>query len=174
MKPVGVTQLCFRCREVRSKHPLCAKCARLVRTDTKRRTNWDSYFMGIARQVATRGTCPRKQVGAVLVRAHTILSTGYNGSVRKMRHCTEVGCMMEDGHCVRTVHAEANAIIQAARNGVNIEGTVIYTTASPCWPCFKLIANAGVMGIVYGELYRDDRIHDFAQLARITLKHVEK
>ena len=107
------------------------------------RSSWDQYFMDIARQVATRATCDRKHVGALLVRDRTILSTGYNGSIRGLPHCDEVGHMMENGHCVATVHAEANAIIQAAKNGVGIDGATIYTTASPCWPCFKLIANAG-------------------------------
>lgn len=134
-----------------------------------RRVGWDEYFMNIARMVATRATCDRKHVGAVLVRDRTILSTGYNGSIRGHQHCTEAGHMMEDGHCVRTVHAEANAIIQAARNGVAIEGADIYITASPCWPCFKLVANAGVRRIVFGEFYRDERIFDVAKLLGIEL-----
>ena len=100
--------------------------------------------MSIAQVVATRSTCPRKFVGAVLVRNRTILSTGYNGSIRGMPHCTDVGHMMEDDHCVATIHAEANAIIQAARNGVMIDGATNYVTASPCWNCFKQLANAGV------------------------------
>jgi dCMP deaminase len=76
---------------------------------------------------------------------------------------------MEDGHCVATVHAEANAIIQAAKNGVAIEGATIYTTASPCWPCFKLLANAGCRRIVFGEFYRDNRIFEYAQRLGIEL-----
>jgi dCMP deaminase len=121
------------------------------------RVDWHTYFMNIARQAATRSTCDRKHVGAVIVRDRTILSTGYNGSIRGMPHCDEVGHWMDDGHCVATVHAEANAIIQAAKNGVRIEDAEIYTTASPCWNCFKLIANAGIKTIYYGEFYRDDR-----------------
>jgi len=121
------------------------------------RVSWDEYFMNIARQVATRATCDRKQVGAVIVRDKTILSTGYNGSIRGLAHCSEVGHLMEDGHCVRTVHAEANAICQAARNGVRIEGAELYTTASPCWSCFRLIANSSIRRICYGEFYRDQR-----------------
>src|SRR6476660_7771632 len=108
------------------------------------RVPWDQYFMNIAQVVASRSTCPRKRVGAVIVRDRTILSTGYNGSIRGLPHCDEVGCVIEDDHCVSTVHAEANAIIQAARNGVGIAGAELYTTASPCWPCFKLIANAEI------------------------------
>ena len=133
------------------------------------RASWDEYFMDIARVVATRATCDRKHVGAVLVRDKTILSTGYNGSIRGLPHCSEVGHMMEDGHCVATVHAEANAIIQAAKNGVAIDGATIYTTASPCWPCFKLVANSGCRRIVFGEFYRDARIFEFAQRLRIEL-----
>jgi dCMP deaminase len=138
-----------------------------------RRVGWDEYFMNIARMVATRATCDRKHVGAVLVRDRTLLSTGYNGSIRGHQHCTEVGHMMEDGHCVRTVHAEANAIIQAAKNGVAIEGSDIYTTASPCWPCFKLIANSGVKRIVFGEFYRDERIFEHARLLGIELVELQ-
>lgn len=133
------------------------------------RASWDQYFMDIARQVATRATCDRKHVGAVLVRDRTILSTGYNGSIRGLPHCDEVGHLMENGHCVATVHAEANAIIQAAKNGVGIDGATIYTTASPCWPCFKLIANSGCVRIVYGEFYRDPRIFEFATKLGIEL-----
>ena len=119
--------------------------------------------MNIARQVATRATCDRKQIGAVIVRDKTILSTGYNGSVRGLAHCDEAGHMMEDGHCVRTVHAEANAICQAARNGVRIEGADIYTTASPCWSCFRLIANSSIRRVYYGEFYRDERSLEVAR-----------
>ena len=136
------------------------------------RASWDAYFMSIAQVVATRSTCPRKYVGAVIVRNRTILSTGYNGSIRGMPHCSDVGHMMEDNHCVATIHAEANAIIQAARNGVVIEGADVYVTASPCWNCFKQIANAGVRRIVYGEFYRDARIFDVATHIGIELLHL--
>jgi len=133
------------------------------------RVDWHTYFMNIATQVSSRSTCPRKHVGAVIVRDRTILSTGYNGSIRGLPHCSDVGCVMEDGHCVATVHAEANAIIQAAKNGVSIEGAEIYTTASPCWPCFKLIANSGLRGVYYGEFYRDQRSIEVAKNAGIAL-----
>ena len=139
----------------------------------RERSSWDTYFMDIARQVATRATCDRKHVGALLVRDRTILSTGYNGSIRGLPHCDEVGHMMENDHCVATVHAEANAIIQAARNGVGIDGATIYTTASPCWPCFKLIANSGCVRIVYGEFYRDPRIFEVAGQLKLELVSLE-
>ncbi len=133
------------------------------------RVGWHTYFMNIARQAATRSTCDRKHVGAVIVRDKTILSTGYNGSIRGMPHCDDVGHLMEGGHCVGTVHAEANAIIQAAKNGVRIEGAELYTTASPCWNCFKLIANAGIRTIYYGEFYRDTRSVEVAHTLGIDL-----
>jgi dCMP deaminase len=125
--------------------------------------------MNLAVQAAARSTCPRKTVGAVIVRDKAILATGYNGSLRGLPHCTEVGCLLENDHCVRTVHAEANAILQAAKHGVRIEGADIYVTASPCWNCFKLIANAGICRILYGEFYRDQRIIEFAAQAGIEL-----
>ena len=124
------------------------------------RASWDDYFMNIAREVATRSTCDRKHVGAVVVRDKCILATGYNGSVRGLDHCDDVGHLMEGGHCVRTVHAEANAIAQAAMHGARMEGAGIYVTASPCWSCFKLIVNAGIRRICVGEFYRDQRIFD--------------
>jgi dCMP deaminase len=128
--------------------------------------------MNLAVQAATRSTCPRKSVGAVVVRDKAILATGYNGSIRGLAHCTEVGCLIDNEHCVRTVHAEANAILQAARHGVRIEGADIYVTASPCWDCFKLIANAGIGRVLYGEFYRDERIRLFAEEAGIELVHL--
>ena len=133
------------------------------------RVSWDRYFMNLAVQAATRSTCPRKHVGAVIVRDRAILSTGYNGSVRGAPHCDEVGCLMENDHCVRTVHAEANAIIQAARHGVRLDGAAIYVTASPCFACFKLIANAGIRAVYFGELYRDQRVLEFAAAAGIAM-----
>jgi len=141
--------------------------------DDASRVSWDDYFLAIAAQVATRATCDRKHVGAVVVRDRTILSTGYNGSIRGMPHCDEVGHMLVDGHCVRTIHAEVNALAQAARNGVAIEDASIYTTASPCWACFKMIANAGIRRIVYREFYRDDRIFDVARTLGMDLVHIE-
>ena len=128
--------------------------------------------MNLAREAATRSTCPRKSVGALVVRDKAILATGYNGSIRGLPHCTEVGCLMENEHCVRTVHAEANALLQAARHGVSIDKADIYVTASPCWDCFKLIANAGIARVVYGEFYRDERITEYAQKAGIELVHL--
>ncbi len=137
-----------------------------------RRLSWDEYFMSLARQVATRATCDRKHVGAVIVRDKNILSTGYNGSLPGLAHCDEVGHLMEDGHCVRTLHAEANALMQAAKHGTRVEGATIYITASPCFHCFKLIASAGIGRICYAEFYRDDRIFEYARDMGIELVHM--
>jgi len=133
------------------------------------RIGWEEYFMRIATQVAGRSTCDRKRVGAVIVRDRNILSTGYNGSIAGLPHCDEVGHIMESGHCVATIHAEANAIIQAAKNGVMINGASIYTTASPCWNCFKLVVNSGMKKIFFGEFYRDERIFEIARQLHIEL-----
>ncbi len=138
------------------------------------RVDWHTYFMNIARQVATRSTCPRKHVGAVIVRDRTILSTGYNGSIRGLPHCEDVGCLDGGRPLRRTVHAEANAILQAAKNGVAVDGAEIYTTASPCWPCFKLIANAGIGRVYFGEFYRDERSIAVARDAGIELVDLGK
>ncbi len=136
---------------------------------SKKRAGWLEYFMSIAEQVSTRSTCDRKHVGAVIVRDKVILSTGYNGSLRGAPHCDDVGHDMENGHCVRTMHAEANAVAQAAKNGVNINNSEIYVTASPCLNCFKLIANSGINTIYYKEFYRDERISRYAAEAEVKL-----
>jgi dCMP deaminase len=143
-----------------------------MRATMAERASWDEYFMNIARVVSSRSTCDRKFVGAVIVRDKTILSTGYNGSIRGMPHCSEVGHMMEDNHCVATIHAESNAILQAAKNGVSIDGASIYVTASPCWSCFKQVTNAGIRRIVFGEFYRDARIFDVAKRLAVELHHL--
>ena len=140
---------------------------------SKHRVSWKDYFMNIAREVAKRSTCVRKHVGAVIVREKTILSTGYNGSIKGLPHCDEVGCEMVVGHCVRTTHAEANAIVQAAKNGIQINQSEIYLTASPCYDCFKLIANAGINVIYYDEFYRDKRIIEKSKEIGIQLASLE-
>jgi len=138
----------------------------------KKRIGWHEYFMSIAGQVGTRSTCDRKHIGAVIVRDKTILSTGYNGSIRGAPHCDDAGHDMENGHCVRTVHAEANAVAQAAKHGAAIDNSEIYITASPCLTCFKLIANAGIKVVYYKEFYRDERINEYARQAEIQLVYM--
>lgn len=131
--------------------------------------------MDIAKEVSTRATCDRKLVGCVLVKDKYIIATGYNGSVGGLEHCDEAGHMMVNGHCERTSHAEANAIVQAAKHGVSTDGATAYITASPCWGCFKLLASSGIKRIVFGEFYRDERIFDSAKKLGIELvDHSEK
>ena len=130
--------------------------------------------MGIAKQVSQRSTCERKHVGAVIARDKVILSTGYNGSIRGIEHCDEIGHMMENQHCVRTVHAEVNAVAQAAMNGTNINDASVYLTSSPCWSCFKIIANSGITAIYFGEFYRDERITSLAEQIGIKLVDLSK
>lgn len=137
------------------------------------RESWDIYFMKISLQVASRSTCDRKHIGAVLVRERMILSTGYNGSIRGLAHCSEVGHLIEGNHCVRTIHAEMNAIAQAARNGINTNQSELYVTASPCWSCFRVLINAGITKIVYGELMVfDERVFKTSEQLKIPLFHL--
>lgn len=127
------------------------------------RPSWEEYFMEIARLVARRSTCLRRQVGAVVVKEKNILATGYNGTPSGIAHCSEVGCLRqrlgvpsgERHELCRGLHAEQNAIIQAAKHGVNIGGSTLYCTNSPCVICSKMIINAGIRHIIYFEGYPD-------------------
>lgn len=137
------------------------------------RPDWPYYFMDIAGRVASRSTCPRRAVGAVIVKEKRILSTGYNGAPSGMDHCTDVGCLMVEGHCVRTLHAEQNAIIQAAQFGVSTRGAEIYTTSSPCLTCAKMIINAGIRKVWYWEGYPDELASEFLQAAGVELVRLD-
>jgi dCMP deaminase len=138
------------------------------------RPSWDDYFMQITWQVARRSTCPRMAVGAVIVRDKRILTTGYNGAPRGLAHCTEAGCLMVNGHCVRTLHAEQNAIIQGALHGVNVSGSTIYVSHQPCLVCAKMIINAGIERVVYGGDYPDEIACSFMEEAGLELSRVSK
>ncbi|HMN11134.1 MAG TPA: cytidine/deoxycytidylate deaminase family protein [Bellilinea sp.] len=122
------------------------------------RPSWDTYFMQIARDVAARSTCDRAFVGAVLVRDKHIIATGYNGSPAGLPHCDETGHLMVEGHCVRTVHAEVNSIVQAAVFGLVTEGATCYVTHFPCLNCTKTLINAHIKRLVYDTSYRMDPI----------------
>ncbi len=131
----------------------------------KLRKHWGHYMLDIAEQVAARSTCDRKHVGCVLVKDRRIISTGYNGSIRGEPHCDDVGHDLVDSvdsngnlapNCIRTVHAEANAIAQAAAHGVAVYGARAYVNTYPCWPCYRLLVNAGIIGIVFRDGYRID------------------
>ena len=139
-----------------------------------KRPSWDEYFLNIARTVSTRSTCPRRSVGAVLVRERQILSTGYNGAPRGLRHCTDVGCLMRDGHCVRASHAEMNAIAQAAFHGVPVADSILYATDKPCLICSKLLINSGITRIVYVHDYPDQISDQMLQDAGIELLQFKK
>ncbi|MCL2760786.1 MAG: cytidine/deoxycytidylate deaminase family protein [Desulfuromonadales bacterium] len=127
------------------------------------RPGWDQYFMEITHIVAKRTTCIRRQVGAILVKGKNILATGYNGAPSGVSHCIDVGCLRErlnipsgERHeLCRGLHAEQNAILQAARHGTSIEGATLYCTTMPCVICTKMIINAGIQRVVYEEGYAD-------------------
>ncbi len=138
------------------------------------RPDWDSYFLKIAYAVSERSTCDRAFVGCVLVKDKRILTTGFNGSPAGQEHCDESGHLMVEGHCVRTIHAETNAIIQAALHGVSTRGAICYVTHFPCINCTKALINAGVAKIVYSKAYRpDENALNFLETAAIEIVHRE-
>ena len=128
------------------------------------RPSWDDYFMDIAELVASRSTCLRRQVGAVIVKDRRIISTGYNGAPRGGSHCLDVGCLREQlgvpsgerHELCRAVHAEQNAIIQAALHGVSTNGATLYCTTQPCVLCAKMLLNAGIKEIFFRGSYPDE------------------
>lgn len=117
------------------------------------RPTWSEYFMEVAKLVSRRSTCPRASVGCVLVKDNQIIATGYNGSAPGMPHCDDHGCEIREGHCQRTLHAEVNAVGQAARNGASTVGSTAYVTHTPCLHCAKVLVAAGVTQIIAGESY---------------------
>ena len=127
------------------------------------RPSWEEYFMDIAKLVAKRSTCLRRQVGSVIVKDKNILATGYNGTPSGITHCSETGCLREQlkipsgerHELCRGLHAEQNVIVQAAKHGINIDGSTLYCTNSPCIICSKMIINAGIKEIVYLDGYPD-------------------
>ena len=132
------------------------------------RPSWDDYFMTIARIVSTRATCDRLHAGAVLVKNKRIVSTGYNGSPPNLPHCDDSGHLLEEGHCVRTIHAEHNAILQAAViGGSSTQGTTLYTMYSPCIHCAKYVVAAGIKRIVVGKVYRNEAIKEYLEKAGV-------
>jgi dCMP deaminase len=133
------------------------------KTTEDRRPSWDEYFMAIVDLVSKRSTCLRRKVGAAIVKDKNILATGYNGAPRGLPHCLDIGCLREElnvptgerHELCRGLHAEQNAIIQAAYHGVAIRGATLYATTQPCSICTKMIINAGIIRIVYKEGYED-------------------
>jgi dCMP deaminase len=147
-------------------------------SDQSPRPSWDEYFMEIARQVATRSTCMRRRIGAVIVRDKRILATGYNNVPSNIEHCTTRGCLRDAmgipsgqrHELCRGIHAEQNAIVQAARNGVSIDGSTLYSTTQPCILCAKLMINAGIEEIVFAGEYPDPLSQELLSEAGITLR----
>jgi len=142
------------------------------------RKSWDEYFMRIALIVAERATCLRAKIGAVIVKDRSIVATGYNGSPAGHPHCTEVGCLIyvsrnpdgeEEENCFRTIHAEINAIAQAAKHGVVIDGADIYVSASPCYHCLKTIINTGIKRVLYHQPYKIHRIAGLIEHSSVEL-----
>ncbi len=139
------------------------------------RPTWDEYFMEIAKLVALRSTCLRRKVGAVIVKDKRILTTGYNGAPRGLSHCLEIGCLREKRKVAsgerqewcRGLHAEQNAIVQAALYGLSIEGSALYCTSQPCVACAKMIINAGIVKIVYLEKYPDELARELLKEAGV-------
>lgn len=126
------------------------------------RRSWDDYFLDIAEVVSTRSTCNKLSVGCVIVKDKMIVSTGYNGSIHGHPHCTEVGCLLnEEGRCIRTIHAEQNAIIHARRD--EMKGATAYITHEPCETCTKLLNQAGIVRIVFRHKYKNDRNKVFTE-----------
>ncbi|MCT4396784.1 ComE operon protein 2 [Periweissella beninensis] len=135
----------------------------------KKRLPWDEYFMLQAVTLSSRSTCNRLSVGAVLVKGNRIIASGYNGAVTGDDHCLDVGDLMIDGHCVRTIHAEQNALIQCAKYGISVNGAEVYVTDFPCINCTKLLLQAGIKKINFLRNYNNN---DYAQHL-IKLKKIE-
>lgn len=135
------------------------------------RPSWDDYFMAVARIVGTRSSCDRLRSGAVLVKDNRIISTGYNGAPSGLPSCDEVGHLMEEGHCVRTIHGEHNIILQAAIiSGASTKGTTMYSKYSPCIHCCKYLVAAGVERVVFGKIYRNSTAIDYLKDAGIKVE----
>jgi len=142
------------------------------------RPTWHQYFLTITRNVAERSTCTRAKVGAVIVRDKNILATGYNGAPAGMPHCIDSGCLVYTSHtptgeveenCFRTIHAEINAIAQAAKNGASIRDADIYITHTPCIHCVKVLINTGIKRIFYEREYKRATIEELLRGANIEL-----
>ena len=150
---------------------------KIKKTVSRIRPSWDEYFMAIAQLAATRSTCLRRQVGAVITKDKKILATGYNGAPAGLKHCLDIGCLREklnipsgERHeLCRATHAEQNAIVQAATHGVSIKDSVLYSTTQPCILCTKLLINAGIKKIVIQEKYPDKLSEEMLKEANVEI-----
>jgi dCMP deaminase len=135
------------------------------------RKDWDNYFIDIAFQVAERSTCPRRRVGAVIVKDKRIKGTGYNGSPSGLAHCLDEGCLMVNNHCIRTIHAEINALLECEPG--ERKGATIYVTDRPCAECAKCIINCGISRVVFARDYPTD-FDWFALTPEIEVRHLSR
>lgn len=136
------------------------------------RPDWDQYFLKLAMLASERATCPRMHCGCVLVRNKNVISTGYNGSIPGDQHCEDIGCLIVDNHCVRTVHAEMNALVQAAKRGHAVEGATAYVTNMPCTTCAKALITAGVERVVVFSDYHDTLATQFFATAGVSIDKI--
>lgn len=138
-----------------------------------RRPSWDQYFLKVAMLVSERATCPRMHCGCVLVRDKQILSTGYNGSIPGDDHCEDAGCIVVDNHCVRTIHAEMNAILQCSSHGISTHDATAYVTNMPCTNCAKALITAGIKEVVIFSDYHNTMAEDFFKKAKVNIKRLK-
>lgn len=136
------------------------------------RPSWDEFFLGMADYTAQMATCPRLHVGACIVRNKQVLSLGFNGAPSGHAHCTEIGCLIVDGGCLRTRHAELNAIMQAVQRGIDLKGATVYLTHSPCEDCARALIREGIARVVYRTAYRKPEPLDLLRKAGIETVHM--
>jgi dCMP deaminase len=154
----------------------------MVKNKKQRRPSWDEYFLEMAELVSKHATCLRRKVGAVIVRDKRILSTGYNGAPRGLAHCLDIGCLRDKlkipsgqrHELCRGLHAEQNALVQAALHGMSVKGASLYITNLPCIICAKMIINAGIIEVVIKDGYPDKLTKVFLRDAKIKLRRVKK
>ncbi len=135
-----------------------------------KRPDWDEYFLKLAMLASERSTCPRMHCGCVLVKNKYVVATGYNGSIPGDEHCEDAGCIVVNGHCIRTVHAEMNALVQAARHSVSVEGSDAYITNLPCTTCAKALISAGIKRVVVFSDFHDTRAVEFFKKAGVEVE----
>jgi dCMP deaminase len=128
---------------------------------------WDEYFMEMTHLISKRVTCPRKHVGAIIVEDNRVIAIGYNGAPKKFEQCDEVGCLMKDGHCIRVLHAEQSALLQAEREA---EGATLYCITLSCEICFKLCIQAGIKRIFYAEDYNKDDLKYWINHSKVVVQ----
>ena len=140
----------------------------------EQRPSWDEYFLKLAMLASERATCPRMHCGCVLVRDKNVIATGYNGSIPGDDHCEDVGCWVVDNHCIRTNHAEMNALMQAAKKGHPVDGSTVYVTNMPCTTCAKALIASGIKRVVVFSDFHDTLAVQFLRKANIAIDKLAK